>query len=444
VTAPSPSSSPAPSSTPQSTNVRTLLFSSSIGTIIEWYDFFAFASAAALVFDRAFFPKFDPVSGVLLSLMTYAVGFATRPLGGFVFGILGDRYGRKRALVWSLLVMGIATVGVGLVPGYARIGALAPALLVALRLVQGFAVGGEVGGALLLVAESLDRKRRGFWAAWPQIGGPAGNLLSAGVLALLAGAMSEAQFIAWGWRIAFLCSGLLIGVGVWMRSRVEESPLYLELAARQARERVTGTPLRQTLARHARAVVTVLLIKAGENALFYLFTTFFVFYVTRVLHHPRGLALRATSIASAVEVAVIFLAGAASDRVGRHPVTAAGLIGAAIWAFLLFPATKSGHPHAIVLAAIASGVFHGLIVGGMSAFFVELFPTAARYTGFSLGYQLASVVSGSVAPLIGVALLDHFGSPVAVSCYAAAMALPALACVWRAPETRGIDLAEVK
>jgi MFS family permease len=444
VTAPSSISSQTPLVATQPWSVRTLLFSSSIGTIIEWYDFFAFASAAALVFDRAFFPKFDPVSGVLLSLMTYAVGFATRPLGGFVFGILGDRYGRKRALVWSLFIMGIATVGVGLVPGYATIGALAPALLVLLRLVQGFAVGGEVGGALLLVAESLDRKRRGFWAAWPQIGGPAGNLLSAGVLALLSGAMSEQRFIAWGWRIAFLCSGLLIGVGVWMRSRVEESPLYQALAARRVVQREARTPLRQTLGRHLRSVVTVLLIKAGENALFYLFTTFFVFYVTRVLHQPRGLALRATSIASAVEVAVIFLAGAASDRVGRLPVTAAGLVGAAIWAFLLFPLTASGHASAIVLAAVAGGVFHGVIVGGMSAFFVELFPTAARYTGFSVGYQLASVVSGSVAPLIGVALLEHFGSPIAVSCYAAVMALPALASVWRSPETRGVDLAEVK
>src|SRR4051812_46227414 len=185
---------------------RALLFSSSIGTIVEWYDFFVFASAAALVFDRAFFPRAQPLNGVLLSLMTYAVGFVTRPLGGVVFGILGDRYGRKRALVWSLTLMGVATVGVGLVPGYGSIGIAAPVLLVVLRLVQGLAVGGEVGGALLLVAESLPAPRRGYWCAWPMIGGPAGNLLSAGVLAALGIVLGETAFAEWGWRLAFIAS----------------------------------------------------------------------------------------------------------------------------------------------------------------------------------------------------------------------------------------------
>src|SRR5690348_8559162 len=213
---------------------RSLLISSSIGSLIEWYDFFVFASAAALVFDRVFFPQVDSRSGVLLSLMTYAVGFVTRPLGGMVFGVLGDRHGRKRVLVWSLVLMGIATMGVGLVPGYASIGLAAPLLLVMFRLLQGFAVGGEVGGALLLVAETLPAARRGYWTAWPMIGGPAGNVLSSAVLALLAFAVGETAFGAWGWRVAFLASGLLIGVGIWMRVRVSESPVYRAYAERRA------------------------------------------------------------------------------------------------------------------------------------------------------------------------------------------------------------------
>jgi MFS family permease len=418
---------------------RALLFSSSFGTIIEWYDFFVFAAAAALVFDRTFFPRVEPVVGVLLALMTYAVGFVTRPIGGVVFGLLGDRYGRKQALIWSLFLMGLATVGVGLVPSYATIGIAAPILLVLLRLTQGVAVGGEVGGALLLVCESLPGERRGFWAAFPMIGGAAGNLIATGVLGALGAALTEPQFAAWGWRVAFLASGLLIGVGVWMRTRVAESPLYQAYVARRA-----GAPapsLGATLASHGRSVVTVLLVKAGENALFYVFTTFFVVYVTRVLHRPRNLALLGTFLSSAVEIAVIFATGALSDRIGRRPVIALGLVGAALWAFVLFPATARGGDGTVLLVAAIAGAWHGCIVGGMAPFFVELFPTSVRYTGFSAGYQLATVVSGAVAPIIGVALLDAFGSTVPVSIYAAAMAIPALVCVWRVRETVGADLS---
>ena len=418
---------------------RRLLLSSSIGTIIEWYDFFAFASAAALVFDKVFFPQFAPATGVLLSLMTYGVGFVTRPLGGVVFGVIGDRYGRKPALVASLLLMGLCTVAVGLVPSYASIGILAPILLVVLRLLQGLAVGGEVGGAVLLVAESMNRERRGYWTAWPQIGGPAGNLMAAAVLAALAALLTEAKFAEYGWRVAFLLSGGLIAIGVWMRSHVEESPLYRAHVARRA-ERQTESVWR-ALRQHTRAVLSVLLVKAGENALFYVFTTFFVVYVTRVLHLPRGLALTASLFGSAVEVVTIFWAGSLSDRFGRRPVTAFGLIGAAAWTFLMFPLLDSGSPGLIALAAAVSGVFHGFIVGGMSAFFVELFPTRVRYSGFSLGYQFASVISGAVAPIIGVALLERFASTVPVSVYACGMAVPALICLWLSKETKGIDLS---
>jgi MFS family permease len=420
---------------------RTLVLSSAIGTIIEWYDFFVFASAAALVFDRAFFPRFDPASGVLLALMTYAVGFFTRPIGGIVFGFLGDRYGRKRALVWSLVLMGVATVGVGCVPRYDSIGIAAPVLLVVLRLVQGLAVGGEVGGALLLVTETMDRARRGYWAAWPMIGGAVGNLLSSGALALLGLSLGDRAFIRWGWRLAFAASSVLIIVGIWVRTRVEESPLYRAYVERRAG--AARASLGATLVTHWRAVLTVLFVKIGENGIFYVFTTFFVVYVTRVLHRPRGLALTGTVVASVTEVAAIFAAGAWSDRVGRRGVTAAGLVGAAVWAFVLFPMVATGSPLAVAFAAGIAGIWHGVIVGGMSAFFVELFPTAARYSGFSIGYQLATVFSGGLAPIIGLALLDRFGSTVPVSLYALAMAVPAVLCVWAVRETRGVDLASV-
>ena len=371
--------------------------------------------------------------------MTYAVGFVTRPFGGALFGGLGDRRGRKRALVASLLLMGVATVGVGLLPTYAQAGLLAPVLLVALRLLQGVAVGGEVGGAVLLVAESLGADRRGEWTAWPQTGGPAGNVVAAGVLALLAAALSEAQFAAWGWRVAFLLSGVLVAVGLWMRTRVEESPLFeaYQAARRAARAPEAPVQLATAVAAHWRALLTVFCVKAGENALFYVFTTFFVVWVTKVLHRPRGVALTATLIASAIEVAVIILAGRWSDRVGRRPVTAAGLLAAATWAFALFRLGAPAGPVGLTLVAVAGGIAHGVIVGGMSAFFVELFPTAARYTGFSLGYQLASVASGAVAPIVGVALLARYGSTVPVSAYAALMTVPALIALARAPETRG-------
>jgi MFS family permease len=417
---------------------RDLLVASSIGTIVEWYDFFVFASAAALVFDRVFFPSADPRNGVLYSLMTYAVGFATRPLGGLVFGMLGDRFGRKRALVWSLMLMGLATVSVGLIPGYATIGVAAPTLLVLMRLVQGLAVGGEVGGALLLVTETLPADRRGFWAAWPMIGGAAGNLISSGILAVLGFALGEVAFAAWGWRLAFLASAVLIGIGVWMRTSVAESPIYEAYVER--RRKVGAQPIGATLAAHWQSVITVLLVKAGENALFYVFTTFYVVYVTRVLHLARTLALEAIAVASVAEIVTIFLSGAWSDRVGRRVVTAVGFLAAAIWAFVLFPATASGNVAAVVIAAGVGGVCHGTIVGGMSPFFVELFPTSARYTGFSIGYQFATVFSGAVAPLIGVALLNAYGSTLPVSIYAMAMTAPGLVSLGMSDETRGRDL----
>jgi MFS family permease len=273
------------------------------------------------------------------------------------------------------------------------------------------------------------------------IGGPAGNLIAAGMLSSLAFAFGDASFAAWAWRVAFLASGLLIGVGVWVRTSVEESPLYIAYAERRdARGRSAFMP---TLITHWREMATVFLVKAGENALFYVFSTFFVVYVTRVLRRPRSLALTATAVSSLIEIATIFAAGVLADRIGRRGVTAMGFIGAAVWAFALFPLTAKGGVAPIMIAAGVAGIWHGAIVGGMSAMLVELFPTAARYTGFSIGYQLATVASGAIAPLIGVALLTAYGSTIPVSLYAAAMTGPALVCLGLVRETQGTDLDAV-
>ncbi len=235
-----------------------------------------------------------------------------------MFGWIGDRYGRKRALVSSLVVMGAATCAIGLIPDFATIGVAAPALLVAMRLVQGLAVGGEVGGALVLVAESLPRQRRGFWTAWPQIGGPGGNVLSAAVLALLTAALTEQSFVRWGWRAGFLASAILVAIGLWVRLQIEESPLYQRLAdAQSATRRAKPLSTAAVIARYPRSVITVLFVKAGENAVFYVLTTFLVYYISRVLGHSRQMALAATLVASLVNVAAIFAAGALSDRIGQ-------------------------------------------------------------------------------------------------------------------------------
>ncbi|CAM5597775.1 MFS transporter [Streptomyces fumanus] len=437
-------SSPA-TAPPAPNNLKRIVAASLIGTTIEWYDFFLYGSAAALVFNKLFFPGSDPLVGTLLSFLTYAVGFAARPLGALVFGHYGDRLGRKRLLVLSLLLMGGATFAIGLLPTHATIGTAAPVLLTVLRLVQGFALGGEWGGAVLLVSEHGDARRRGFWASWPQTGAPAGQLLATGVLSLLTAVLSDAAFQDWGWRIPFLLSGVLVIVGLWIRLSVDESPVFKQALA-QAEARTAERerlPLVSVLRDHWRDVLVAMGARMAENISYYVVTAFILVYATTSAGVSKQTALNAVLIASAVHFAVIPAWGALSDRVGRRPVYLVGATGVGLWMFPFFALIDTGGFGALLLAVTVGLVLHGAMYAPQAAFFSEMFATRMRYSGASIGAQFASVAAGAPAPLIATALLDAHDSSVPISLYVIAAAVLTVVAVLAAKETRHRDLTEV-
>ncbi|KYK14058.1 MULTISPECIES: MFS transporter [Streptomyces] len=437
-------SSPA-TAPPAPNNLKRIVAASLIGTTIEWYDFFLYGSAAALVFNKLFFPDSDPLVGTLLSFLTYAVGFAARPLGALVFGHYGDRLGRKKLLVLSLLMMGGATFAIGLLPTHATIGTAAPVLLTVLRLVQGFALGGEWGGAVLLVSEHGDARRRGFWASWPQTGAPAGQLLATGVLALLTAVLSDAAFNSWGWRIPFLLSGVLVMVGLWIRLSVDESPVFKQALA-QAETRASKAeplPLVSVLRHHWRDVLIAMGARMAENISYYVITAFLLVYATTAADVSKQTALNTVLIASAVHFAVIPAWGALSDRVGRRPVYLLGAAGVGLWTFPFFMLIDTGHFGGLLLAVTVGLVLHGAMYAPQAAFFSEMFATRMRYSGASIGAQFASVAAGAPAPLIATALLDEYDSSTPISLYVIASVVLTLIAVGVAKETRNRDLTEV-
>ncbi|MFI9557073.1 MFS transporter [Nonomuraea endophytica] len=417
------------------TSIKKIVGASLIGTTIEWYDFFLYGSAAALVFNKLFFPESDPLTGTLLAFLTYAVGFVARPLGGLVFGHFGDRVGRKTLLVVSLLLMGAATFLIGCLPTHAAIGAAAPLLLTVLRLVQGFALGGEWGGAVLIVSEHGDSARRGFWASWPQAGAPGGNLLATGVLAVLAAVQSESAFLSWGWRVPFLLSGVLVLIGLWIRLSISESPVFQQAPKEEA------APIVTVLRHHRRDVLTAIGARLAENISFYLLTVFVITYA-KAEKIDNSTVLNAVLIASAIHFLTIPVWGALSDRVGRRPIYLAGAAGIGVWIFAFFPLVGTGNFLAITLAVTVGLLFHGMMYGPQAAFFAELFATRSRYTGVSIGAQLSAIVAGALAPVIAVALLREYNSTVPISIYLGIAALLTLFAVYKARETQGRDLAE--
>lgn len=420
-------------------DLRKVIAASMIGTTIEWYDFFLYGSAAALVFNKLFFPESDPLTGAMLAFATYALGFAARPLGGLVFGHFGDRIGRKRLLMLSLMLMGGATMLIGCLPTYAQIGPMAPVLLVFLRLVQGFAVGGEWGGAVLIVAEHGDAKRRGFFTSWPQAGVAAGNVVATAVLVVMTATQSEADFLAWGWRIPFLLSVVLIAVGWWVRSTVAESPLFQEMRE----EKAAGAPALEAIRTRPRALLTGAGLRVAENICYYVITTFSITYVTQVVGLSRQLALDAILVGSIVQFACIPLFAMLSDRIGRRPVYVLGAAGTGVWAFAFFRLLDTGATPLVIAAIVGGLVFHAAMYGPQAAFLAEMFPTRIRYSGVSLAYQLTSIVAGSLAPIIALQILKSTGSVLGVSVYVAVAAAISVTAALLARETRGKSFTEI-
>ncbi|GIH99014.1 MFS transporter [Planobispora takensis] len=426
------------------TPIGKIVGASLIGTTIEWYDFFLYGSAAALVFNKLFFPEADPLTGTLLAFLTYAVGFVARPLGAVVFGHYGDRLGRKRLLVISLVLMGGATFLIGCLPTHAAIGAAAPLLLTALRLVQGFALGGEWGGAVLIVSEHGDSARRGFWASWPQAGAPGGNLLATAVLAVLAAVQSDETFLSWGWRVPFLLSGALVLLGLWIRLSISESPVFQQAMANAEHRPKASMPIVDVFRYHWRDVITAIGARFAENVSYYVITAFVLVYAVEATKLDKGFVLNAVLIGSAVHFVSIPMWGALSDRLGRRPVYLIGAVGVGLWAFAFFPLIDTGNFAAITLAVTVGLVLHGAMYGPQAAFFSELFATRMRYSGVSVGAQLASIVAGGLAPLIAVALLKSYGSAFPIMLYVAGGAVLTVITILLAKETRGRDLVTLE
>ncbi|MFI6508603.1 MFS transporter [Streptosporangium sp. NPDC050855] len=423
------------------TPIGKIVGASLIGTTIEWYDFFLYGSAAALIFPKLFFPESEPLVGTLLAFLTYAVGFVARPLGALVFGHYGDRLGRKKLLVLSLMLMGAATFLIGCLPTHTAIGVAAPLLLTALRLVQGFALGGEWGGAVLIVSEHGDAERRGFWASWPQAGAPGGNLLATAVLALLAAIQSDEAFLSWGWRIPFLLSGVLVLIGLWIRLTISESPVFQQAVANA--EPAPSMPIVGVFRHHWRDVLIAIGARFAENVSYYVLTAFVLVYATTTAGLTKGVVLNAVLIGSAVHFVSIPMWGALSDRLGRRPVYLLGAAGVGLWAFAFFPLIDTRNFAAVTLAVTVGLVLHGAMYGPQAAFFSELFATRMRYSGVSIGSQLASIVAGGLAPLIAVALLDRYDSSLPVMLYVAGAAVLTLITVYVSRETRGRDLVTI-
>jgi MFS transporter, MHS family, shikimate and dehydroshikimate transport protein len=410
---------------------RTVAFASLIGTTIEWYDFFIFGTAAALVFNEVFFPSFDPVTGTLAAFASFSVGFIARPFGGAVFAHYGDRIGRKPTLVYSLLLMGAATVLMGLLPGYASIGVWAPVLLVVLRFAQGFGVGGEWGGAALMAVEHAPRHRRGFYGAWPQVGVPAGLVLGTGAYAVLSATLSDEQFLAWGWRVPFLASALLIAVGLWIRLTVAESPVFQRTLDAKASAKM---PVLDALRTYPRQIALAAGSFVATHATFYVGSVWLISYATTELGYDRTSILNANTALSLSDVPMILAFGLLSDHIGRRKMFLTGMAVLALFAVPYFALVSTGNIWLFLLGGLVVQACRSSVYGPQSAYFAEQFSTRMRYSGSSLAYQFAAIVGG-MAPLICTALVAATGSLYSVAGFVIVIALVSFTCSYLMVET---------
>jgi MFS family permease len=414
-----------------------LATASIVGTMLEYYDFAIYNTLAALAFNKLFFPSFDPLTGTILAFSTFAVGYVSRPIGGVIFGHLGDRHGRRFVLVATLIVMGVTTALIGALPTYATAGVLSPILLVTLRFVQGAALGGEWAGAVLLSVEHGDHRKRGRNASWAQMGPSLGTLLANGSIALMIWQFDSEAFLSWGWRLPFFASVLLVGFGLWIRSGVQETPLFRRIEREKAQARA---PVGEVIRAHWPRLLLGGGARIGPDVLYSLAAVFSLSYLTTTLGVSRTMALIALSIGGACNALTIPLFGGLSDRYGRRVVYGAGVVCALVLAFVFFPLLETGSPVAITVAIAAALVVHAMMYGPQAAFIAEQFPTRVRYAGSSLAYTLAGIVGGGIAPLMFAMLQKVYGTTLMLAAYLAVALLVTGVVLLIARERAGVEL----
>jgi MFS family permease len=419
--------------------LRRAVIAATVGTTIEWYDFFVYGTAAGLVFGKLYFPKEDPYTATLAAFATYFVGFIGRPIGAAIFGHYGDRIGRKGTLIATLMCMGIATFLIAFVPSYASIGIWGAVILTVLRVIQGIGVGGEWGGSVLISMEwARSHGSRGLVASWPQFGVPAGLFIS--TLAVTGfSALSGDHFMTWGWRIPFLLSIVLVGIGLWVRLGILETPVFQKLVAER---KIEKAPILEVIARQPREIILSALLRMAEQAPFYIFVAFVFSYATGTLKLSRDLVLAAVLVASLISFITIPLSGHISDRIGRRKMYLIGAAVTGLFGFLYFGMLDTALPSAVFIAIVLSLIPHDMMYGPQAALIAEAFTPRLRYSGSSLGYQLASIIAGGPAPLIAAALYHHYQTGYAIAIYIAFCAVVSLVSAALMPDYTGKDIGE--
>jgi MFS family permease len=421
-----------------SAQLRKAVIASTIGTTIEWYDFFIYGTAAGLIFGKLYFPNEDPLTATLAAFGTYFIGFVGRPIGAAIFGHYGDRIGRKATLIATLLCMGIATFLIAFVPTYASIGIWGAVILTILRMIQGIGVGGEWGGSVLMSMEwARTHSQRGLVASWPQFGVPAGLFL-ANLSILVFSTLSGDQFATWGWRIPFALSIILVGVGLWIRLGILETPVFQELLNNN---RIERAPILEVIRLQPKEIILSALVRMAEQAPFYIFTAFIFAYATGTLHMSRDLILTAVLVASCVSFITIPLSGHVSDRIGRRKTYMIGAAAVGLFGFLYFGMVDTALPVAVFIAIVLSLIPHDIQYGPQAALIAEAFTPRLRYSGASLGYQLASLIAGGPAPLIATALFATYRSGYVIAIYIAACAVVSLIAAAFMPDYTGKDIS---